>query len=78
MDKIITNNRIQEIMDRLTATTPGNWERSGSYVFSVDDPESPLADCEFSDGDSEVNAEFIANAKADIKYLLNLVGSLSL
>lgn len=83
----MSNNidRIQEIKDRHAAATPGPWTHSRwapGYVVTDDDKfdvvasvveyrENGTIESKFCGDKSLANREFIANAPADIAYLLS-------
>lgn len=80
----MNDERIREIKERLQATTQGDWEPWSPDSESIPPQaikvkESPKLVCIVSfygDFDeSSRNAEFIAHAKEDIQFLLDLLGA---
>lgn len=76
-----TQQRIEEIKARLAAATPGEWgyirenDRGWKGVSVYAEPGICIANMVGQLDDKETaNAKFIAHAKADIEFLLTLVG----
>jgi hypothetical protein len=71
------SDRLQEIRDRLEQATQGEWRVCGR------DPGNPRIDAHWDDGDYLMvceqagrNAEFLAHAPADIRWLLERLSEL--
>lgn len=70
-------SRVEGIEERLAKATPGPWEWrldvNGYIAMSLGEPDACTAECP----QGEEDAVFIANAPADIRYLLDTVKELT-
>jgi len=79
--------KLSDIEKRLEAATPGPWYAVADNTGVSTDPDGTafpsqpelifcLDDGEYIENRNKADAEFVANAPADIAYLLRLVGEL--